>query len=119
MLAQIDEVVFEVDSNIDELLEKFSFNFSKIDRIGNNPTYQRVNGYEHEVSFSGYFVLKKLDELDSLKQLGINKKPVWFVSKDSHFLVIIESLTIKKSLFLKGGEFIKQGFDITLKRYFK
>ena len=53
MLAQIDEVVFEVNSNIDELLEKFSFNFSKIDRIGNNPTYQRVNGYEHEIGLVG------------------------------------------------------------------
>lgn len=119
MLAQIDDVVFEVDSNIDELLEKFSFNFSKIDRIGNNPTYQKTNGYELEVSFSGYFVLKSLSELNPLKQLGINGKPVWFVSKDSHFLVLIDNLTIKKSQFLKGGEFIKQGFEISLKRYFE
>ena len=119
MLAQIDEVIFEVDSNIEELLEKFSFNFSKIDRIGNNPTYQKTNGYELEVSFSGYFVLKKLAELDILKQLGIDGKPIWFVTKDSSYLVLIASLTIKKSLFIKSGEYIKQGFDISLKRYFK
>ena len=58
MLAQIDNLVFQVDSNINELLEKFSFNFSKVDRTGDNPTYQKANGYEHEISFGGYFVLK-------------------------------------------------------------
>lgn len=119
MLAQLDDVVFETNSNIAELLEKFTFNFSKIDRIGNNPTYQKVNGYEHEITFSGYFILKKLSELDDLKQVGMDKKPIYFISKDSHFLVIIETLTINKSLFLKSGEYIKQGFEITLKRYFK
>jgi len=119
MLAQIDNLVFEVDSNINELLEKFSFNFSKINRIGNNPTYQKTNGYTMEVSFSGYFVLKSLQELDILKHLGIDGKPLWFVSKDIHFQVIITDLTIRKSEFLKGGEFVKQGFDISLKRYFE
>ena len=119
MLAQIDDTVFKTDSNIDELLEKFSFNFSKIDRIGNNPTYQKINGYELEISFNGYFVLKNLNELNPLKELGKKGKPVWFVSKNSNFLVIITSLTIKKSKFLKSGEFIKQAFEISLKRYFE
>ena len=119
MLAQIDNLVFEVDSNINELLEKFSFNFSKVDRTGDNPTYQKANGYEHEISFGGYFVLKSLKALEDLKQLGIDGNPVWFVSKANDFQVIITDLTIRKSEFLKGGEFVKQGFDISLKRYFE
>jgi len=119
MLAQIDNIIFETNSNIDELLEKFSFNYSEINRIGNNPTYQKTNGYTSEVSFSGYFVLKNLDELNDIKEVGINGKPILFVSKENHFKVIITDLTIRKSIFLKGGEFIKQDFDIELKRYFK
>lgn len=119
MLAQIDDVILEVDSNVEEILEKFIFNFSKINRIGNNPSYQNTNAWELEVSFSGYFVLKELKELESLKDIAFLKKPVWFVQKDSHFEVLISGLTIKKNIFLKGGGFIKQGFDITLIRYFK
>ncbi|WP_324171974.1 phage tail protein [Sulfurimonas sp.] len=119
MLAQIDDVVLEVDSNVEEVLEKFIFNFAKVNRVGNNPTYQSTNGWEHEVSFSGYFVLKELKELEPLKDVAFLKKPIWFVQKDSHFKVLISGLSIKKNLFLKGGGFIKQGFDITLKRYFK
>ena len=119
MLAQIDDVVLEVDSNVAEILEKFTFNFAKVNRVGNNPTYQKVNGWEQDVSFSGYFVLKNLDEFEPLKDTAKEKKPIWFVQKDSHFEVLITELNIRKELFLKSGEFIKQGFDITLKRYFK
>jgi len=119
MLAQIDSVIFETDSNILELFEKFNFNYSKINRIQNNPTYQSVNKWDQEISFSGYFVLKKLSELEELKNIAKEKKPIWFVQKDIHFQVLIDSLSIDKSLFLKSGEFIKQGFNITLKRYFK
>ncbi|WP_294963908.1 phage tail protein [Sulfurimonas sp.] len=119
MLAQIDEVVLEVDSNVEEILEKFNFNFTKINRVGNNPTYQKINGWEQEVSFSGHFVLKSLDELEPLKDVAKLGKPIWFIQKDSHFEVIITELSTRKKLFLKSGAFIKQGFDITLKRYFK
>ena len=119
MLAQIDEVILELDSNVEEILEKFSFNFTKINRVGNNPTYQKINGWEQEVSFSGHFMLKNLNELEPLKDVAKLGNPIWFVQKDSHFEVIITELITRKKLFLKSGAFIKQGFDITLKRYFK
>lgn len=119
MLAQIDNIILEADSNVQQILEKFNFNFAKVNRVGNNATYQNTNGWEQEVTFSGYFILKELKELDPLKNVAFEKKPVWFVQKDSHYEVLISELTIRKNLFLKSGAFIKQGFDITLKRYFK
>ncbi len=119
MLAQIDSVVLKVDSNVAQIVEKFSYSYAKVSRVGNNPSFQSIQKYEQEISFSGFFMLKKMDELESLKRVAEAKKPVWFVQKDSHFEVIITELNVTKSLFLKGGEYMKQGFDISLKRYFE
>jgi phage protein U len=119
MLAQIDEYVFEIDSNVTEIINKLSYNFAKVNRVGNNPTHQKVGGKEMEVSFSGYFMLKALDEFDALEEIADKGKPVWYVSKQKHFEVLISDITKRETIFLKSGEYIKQHFDITLKRYYK
>ena len=121
MLAQIGDVIFTSNSNIDALVEQFTFNYSKISRIGNNPTYQAVGGFEQEIHFSGYFVLESLTQLEELKNIAKQKKPTTFVTliKDADLKVIITKLNIEKSLFIKKGAFIKQGFSISLKRWDK
>lgn len=119
MLAQIDEYVFETNSNISSLVHKLSFPFAKHNRIGNNPLYQKSSSFEEEVTFSGYFVLEKNTSLDKLEEVAKKMQPIFFITKSSNFKVIISDLEIDKSLFLKSGDFIKQGFSITLKRYFK
>lgn len=120
MLAMIDTFRFEMTKKeFDSISHEFVFGYADSKRIGNNPKSQAVGKSEESFSFSGTLILQRVDSFDELVQIAERKEPVNLSSVEGSILVTIRSIKKDMTNFLKTGEYIKQGFNIELKRWYK
>lgn len=121
MLSKIGDFKFEINqTEFDAISHEISWDWAETKRIGNHPKLQAVGKSKESFTFSGTLILKSVRSFDELVKIGDKQEPVVlsFVNSSST-LVVIESIKRDMSIFLKSGEFIKQGFSIRIKRWYK
>lgn len=120
MLGMIGNFRFEMtETEFDSISHEIVFDYSDTKRIGNHPKSQAVGKSDESFSFSGTLLLQKVDSFDDLIALADLKEPVSLTFINTSVLVTIRIIKKDMSIFLKTGEFIKQGFNIELKRWYK
>jgi len=120
MLGMIGKFKFEMNKNqLDSIAHVIEFTWAESKRIGNHPKYQAVGKSTESFTLSGTLIMQKVSAIDELQEIGNKQKPVilTFVNASS-IKVVIENISMNKSLFLKSGEFLKQGFTVKLKRWY-
>jgi len=121
MLGKIGDFKFEINqTEFDAISHEISWDWAETKRIGNHVKLQAVGKSEESFTFAGTLILKNVRSFDELVKIGDKQEPITlsFVNQSSVF-VVIKSIKRDMSIFLKTGEFIKQGFSITLKRWHK
>ncbi len=120
MLGLLDDFKFEMTKKeFDSISHEIVFGYADSKRIGNNPKSQAVGKSDESFSFSGTLLMQKIDSFDDLVQIAERKEPVNLSFVDGSILVTIRSIKKDMTNFLKTGEYIKQGFNIELKRWYK
>jgi uncharacterized protein len=120
MLAMLGDFKFEMNkTEFETLVHEIVFDYSDSKRIGNNPKTQAVGLSDEKFSLSGTLILKSIYAFDDLVALASKKEPVVLTMLNSSVLVTIRSIKKDMSIFLKTGEFIKQGFSCEIKRWYK
>jgi len=120
MLGMIDTFEFEMNKNqLDSISHMIDFDYAESKRLGNHPKLQAVGKSSESFTFAGTLIMQKVTALDELKKIGEAKKPVVlsFVNA-SAIQVVIKSIRMDKSDFLRSGEFLKQGFTVELRRWY-
>ena len=120
MLGMIDKFKFEMNKNqLDAISHVIDFTWAESKRIGNNPKYQAVGKSIENFTFSGTLIMQKVTAVDELIVIAEKKEPVilTFINASS-IQVIIENISMNKSLFLNSGEFLKQEFTVKIKRWY-
>jgi len=121
-MALLDDYFFSMDgASYQELNEKITGNWNKIDRLGANPKHQATKGYSEEVSVSGVLILKNVKELDGLRDIVRNKKPVTLVIPGTWevYSVVVNQLEIKRDVFIGGGVEARKSFSLKMERYYE
>lgn len=124
MIAMIDDFEFEITKmQFDSISHEISWNYAQSKRIGNSVKTQAVGKSDESFSFSGVLILQKLDSFEKLITIADKQKPVSLSftneKQNESILVTIQSIKRDMSIFLKTGEYVKQGFSITLKRWYR
>ncbi|WP_294962019.1 phage tail protein [Sulfurimonas sp.] len=120
MLGMIGNFKFQMNkTQFDTISHEVNYDWSESKRIGNHAKLQAVGKSNESFTFSGTLILKKVDSFNNLIEIGNKQEPVVlsFVNATSINVVIV-NIKRDMSIFLKSGEFIKQGFTITLKRWY-
>jgi len=120
MLCDLGGFLFEVGkTEFEKLNKKIKFNYAKRDRIGNNPTYQAIKGYEEEFNIEGKLIKKSNLSLKKLEDIAKKKEPVRLTLGSGESLkVVIEEIDEARSMFLKDGHYVKNDFRVKLKAYY-
>lgn len=119
MLGMIDSFKFQMNQvEFDSISHEIKYEYSESKRIGNHVKLQAVGKSDESFTFSGTLILKRNSSFNDLEKIADKQMPVVlsFTNNPSVNVVIIN---IKKdmSIFLKDGEFIKQGFNIQIRRW--
>jgi len=120
MLCSLGDFVFEVGGvEFEKLNRNLKFNFAKRERIGNNPTYQAIKGYEENFNIEGKLIAKSNSSLKKLEDIAKKKLPVRLTLGSGESLkVIIDSIGEARSMFLKDGHYVKNDFKVQLRAYY-
>ncbi len=120
MLCDLGGFLFEIgEVEFEKLNRSLKFNFAKIERIGNNPTYQAIKGYEESFSLEGKLIAKSNSSLKKLEDIAKKKLPVRLtLGSGESLMVLIDSIGEARSMFLKDGHYVKNDFKIALKAYY-
>jgi len=120
MLCDLGGFTFEVNkTEFEKLNRSLKFNYAKRDRIGNNPTYQAIKRYEEEFNIEGKLIAKSNSSLKQLEDIAKKKLPVRLtLGSGESLMVIIESISEARTLFLRDGHYIKNDFKVKLKAYY-
>jgi len=120
MLCSLGDFIFEIGGvEFEKLNRSLKFNFAKRDRIGNNPTYQAIKGYEESFSLEGKLIAKSNSSLKKLEDIAKKKEPIRLtLGSGESLMVIIESINEARSMFLKDGHYVKNDFKVQLKAYY-
>ena len=121
MLCSLGEFIFEVGGvEFEKLNKTIKFNFSKIDRIGMNPTYQSTKGYEESFTISGKLIQKSNSSLKKLEDIAKKKQAIRLtLGSGESLMVLIESIGEGRSGFLKDGHYLKNDFSVSLKAFYE
>ncbi len=120
MLGMIDSFKFEMNQvEFDSISHEIKYEYSESKRIGNHVKLQAVGKSDESFTFSGTLILKKNSSFNELEKIADKQTPVVLsLSNVSSINVVIINIKKDMSIFLKTGEFIKQGFSIQLKRWY-
>ena len=120
MLCSLGDFIFEIgEVEFERLNKTIKFNFSKIDRIGLNPTYQNTKGYEESFTLAGKLIQKSNSSLKKLEDIAKKKQAIRLTLGSGESLkVLIDSITEARTMFLKDGHYVKNDFKLTLKAYY-
>ena len=120
MLCDLGGFTFEVGkTEFEKLNRSLKFNYAKRERIGNNPTFQAVKGYEEAFNLEGKLIAKSNSSLKKLEDIAKKKLPVRLTLGSGESLkVIIESISEARSMFLKDGHYVKNDFKLQLKAFY-
>ena len=119
MLCSLGGFVFKLkETEYERLVKKNVFNYAKRDRIGMNPTYHSVRGWEESFEFSGQLVTKPYGSLDPLVNIAKGKKPVQLTFASGESLrVIIQEITQTKKTFFDNGRSVFIEFKAKVTKY--
>jgi len=117
MLAQIGDFTFKVnDTAYDSFKRSIKYKYSTMQRIGTFDDYQSVGKYEESIELNGILITKSQSQLDAFEKIAQDKKAKTLAFANGRCeSVIITSLEMDRSSFLKDGAFLKQSFKIGLK----
>lgn len=120
MLGMIDTFKFEVTkTEFDAIAHEISWNWAESKRIGNHVKLQSVGKSTEIFTFTGTLILQSIKSFDELVTIADKQEPVVLSFANSgSIMVVIESIKKDLNIFLKTGEYIKQGFSISLKRWY-
>jgi len=120
MLCSLGDFVFEIGGvEFEKLNRQLKFNFAKRERIGANPTFQAIKGYEESFNLEGKLIAKSNSSLKKLEDIAKKKLPVRLtLGSGESLMVLIDSIGEARSYFLKDGHYIKNDFRLTLKAYY-
>ncbi len=120
MLCSLGGFLFKIGkTEFERLNRSLKFNYAKRDRLGNNPTYHAIRGYEEEFEIEGRLIAKSNSSLKKLEDIAKRKTPVRLTLGSGESLkVVIEGINEARSLFLKDGHYTKNSFKIKLKAYY-
>ena len=120
MLCDLGGFTFEIGkTEFEKLGKKMQFHFAKHSRIGANPSYQALGGYEESFSIEGKLIAKSNQSLKKLEDIAKKKNPVRLTLGSGESLkVLIDAVDEARSMFLKDGHYIKNDFKISLKAYY-
>jgi len=120
MLCDLGGFLFEIGNvEFEKLNKSLKLNYSKRERIGNNPTYQAIKGFEEEFDIEGKLIKKSNSSLKKLEDIAKKKEPVRLTLGSGESLkVIIESISEARSMFLKDGHYVKNDFKIKLGAFY-
>ena len=120
MLGMIDSFKFEqTKTEFNAISHEIEYNWSESHRIGNHPKLQNVGKSNERLTFSGTLILQKTSSFDELEEIASKGKPVTLSFVSGTFLVVIKRISKNQDSFLNTGEFIKQGFSISIQRYYR
>ena len=120
MLGMIGGFTFEMGkTEFDAISHEIEYNWSESHRIGNHPKLQNVGKSKESISFSGTLLLQKVNSFDDLEAIAEKGKPVTLSFVGGTIQVVIKRIVKNQASFLKSGEFIKQGFSISIQRYYR
>lgn len=116
MLAQIGDYLFEINkTNFDKLKRSLNFNFTSTQRLGNFSSWQSVGKYEETINIDGTLIAKSQEQLKAFELMARDKKPLTMAFTNGTCLtVLILSLELDQSSFLKDGAFLRQIYKISL-----
>jgi phage protein U len=121
MLGMIDEFEFKMSKvEFQRVSHVIEYGWIKSDRIANHPKHQAVKLSEETFSFSGDLILQSIKAFDKLNAIAAKHEPVvlnWV--DESAVMVVIKKISKDMSRFLNTGEYIQQGFNIELERWYK
>ena len=120
MLCSLGDFVFEIGGvEFEKLNRQLKFNFAKRDRVGANPTYQSIKGYEESFTIDGKLIAKSNSSLKKLEDIAKKKLPVRLtLGSGESLMVLIDSIGEARSMFLKDGHYVKNDFKVQLKAYY-
>jgi len=118
-LCSLGGFIFKLkETEYDKLTQKLLFNWAKRDRIGKNPTYHSVRGWEEEYEFNGHLVTRPDGSLDPLISIAKAKKPVQLTFASGVSLkVIVKELQQTKKTFMDNGKAVFIEFKVKVSRY--
>lgn len=116
MLAKIDDFTFEVtNASYNSLKRSMDYRFNAQQRISNHDYFQDISKYEESIELKGVLLLKSQSQLKDLEDMAKEKKERLLVfTNGTCKTVIILTLELEQSNFLKDGAFLKQSFKINL-----
>jgi uncharacterized protein len=130
MLISIGPYTFEINRTAFENMTKnTSYGWQKVQRIGNNPTFQAAEKWSEEIELKGLvftkhasklFLLDGLLLIDLLNLLAKQMRPQIVITGYGQILgrFVILSVSEDRNTFLPTGEFLKQSYTVKLARYY-
>ena len=107
-------------AEFNQVSKQIDFGWVSSDRIANYSKHQVATKPKTSFSISGNLIMKSIYTFDKLEKLGELQEPVLLNFVDTHpILVVIKSLKKDMSRFIKTGEYMEQGFNIEIERWYK
>ena len=107
-------------AEFNQISKQIDFGWISSDRIANYTYHQAATKPKTSFSISGNLIMKSIYTFDKLEKLGELQEPVLLIFVDTYpVLVVIKSLKKDMSRFIKTGEYMEQGFNIEIERWYK
>jgi phage protein U len=115
VVVLIGDFEFNVnDTSLDNIKTNLNFRFNAQQRLGNFDNYQSSGLYDKSFEIKGKLLAKSQSQLSNFEAMAKAKLPVTFVTLDTVTTILILSLEIDKTNFLKDGAFLEQGYKIDM-----
>ena len=121
ILGMLGDFEFKMNkAEFNQLSKQIDFGWVSSDRIANHSKHQAATKPKTSFSISGNLIMKSIYTFDKLEKLGELQEPVLLNFVDTYpVLVVIKSLKKDMSRFIKTGEYMEQGFNVELERWYK
>ncbi|MCT7650926.1 phage tail protein [Aliarcobacter butzleri] len=121
ILGMLGDFEFKMNkAEFNQVSKQIDFGWVSSDRIANYSKHQVATKPKTSLSISGNLIMKSIYTFDKLEKLGELQEPVLLNFIDTYpVLVVIKSLKKDMSRFIKTGEYMEQGFNIEIERWYK
>ncbi|WP_419673811.1 phage tail protein [Aliarcobacter butzleri] len=121
ILGMLGDFDFKMNkSEFSQLSKQIDFGWTSSDRIANYSYHQAATKPKTSFTLSGTLIMKSIFTFDKLEKIGELQEPVILsLTNTQPVLVVIKSLKKDMSRFIKTGEYIEQGFNVELERWYK
>ena len=121
ILGMLGNFEFKMNkAEFNQISKQIDFGWISSDRIANYTYHQAATKPKTTFSISGNLIMKSIHTFDNLEKIGEAQKPVLLNFVDTYpILVVIKSIKKDMSRFIKTGEYMEQGFNVELERWYK